>query len=295
MIVPIEVTNSIYNLLKENYSLSEILNMDKYKHYIAYSIINGLLTNYKEDKELLKKIKEFYLNEYRMPNKILIISDNHLGRLYDDEYLNYKKGKKKDIYINEKGLIVAYNYAIKNKISTVLHAGDIIEGNSDRNRYRINHKEQINYLKKIYSLLREVSDIKTFLLLGNHDYNCINYNQLTEQDFNSIENIKVIGVNHTYISMDNRLVKVVHNCSSSKSIEVPEFESEFELYGHSHYFEFNEDIRKIKLSSLTCIREWNDMSFVELQNEQQDFIFKKIDINEKQMGEYRLKKKIIMK
>ena len=37
------------------------------------------------------------------------------------------------------------------------------------------------------------------------------------------------------------------------------------------------------------------MSFVELQNEQQDFIFKKIDINEKQMGEYRLKKKIIMK
>ena len=287
MFVPKEKIESIYSLLKDK-PLNDIIKMDEYKEYMPYLIISKLFKTYPDDKELLIKLKDYYLNEYKMPDKILIISDNHLGRLYNDEYLKYKIGIKKDIYKNEDSLAVAYNYAIKNNINTVLHAGDIIEGNSDNTRHSMEVKEQILYLRKLYSCL---NNIKTYLLLGNHDYESICFDGIDEKDFMYIKNLEVIGVNHSYVSMDDRLIKVIHESKVSNFLLMPEYESEFELYGHKHFFTFNKDDRQITLSSLTNINEWNEMGFLELQNEEKEFVFKNINTNGRLINEYRLEKK----
>ena len=85
-------------------------------------------------------------------NKVIIISDTHYG----SEYENYK-------YID-----LVYNYAIKNNINFILHAGDFMQGTV---------KPVISSCQLVEDQIIHVLDnypyeesIKNYILIGNHDY-----------------------------------------------------------------------------------------------------------------------------
>ena len=89
-------------------------------------------------------------NEFRF----IVISDTHFGSVFENiKYLNY-----------------VYEYASKNDINYILHAGDLIEGSYDNfARCKEEYKtidSQIEHVFKDYSYDK---NIKNMILLANHD------------------------------------------------------------------------------------------------------------------------------
>lgn len=85
--------------------------------------------------------------------KALVISDTHLGSIED----------RVDIIDN------LFEYCAKNSIRYIFHCGDFINGVKHDNIFRSKHKtniEEIQYALKEYPYDK---DIKTLLVLGNHD------------------------------------------------------------------------------------------------------------------------------
>ncbi len=89
-------------------------------------------------------------------NQICVVSDTHLGNNLQQLHL-----------LNE-----IYQEAYNRGITTVLHVGDLVDGNytnraeNPRLLFLHNFDEQVNYAVEMYP---EVSGIKTYYILGSHD------------------------------------------------------------------------------------------------------------------------------
>lgn len=270
--------NNMHFLLNHDYTLSEVLEING-NNYSPYLVISELLKEYSGYKNILKKIKEYYLTEYKVPNRIVVISDTHIGRLNEDEYNKYLKKGINGPYENEKGLYAAYNHALKNNINTVVHLGDLVDGNPNNSKqnHSMNSIDQIIYTSNIYS---DFKDIKTLLLLGNHDYN------LPVSDyFEKNKNIDVIGLRQSYISMGEKLIKLFHKCKTD--IIIPELSHDLELIGHSHKaLNINHIDNRVKLPSLSYVNELPlSTKYIELINDENEYIIKGFNENENKYKE----------
>ena len=233
---------------------------------------------------VLTAIKDYY-NSFKIEdNKCLIISDTHIGRLDYNE-------PKSQMQKNEKGLYMAYNYALKNNIKKIIHAGDLIEGESDSSKNKLKLDEQFDYLKRIYPNLNE---IKTYLLLGNHDYNLYHYSSVDIfNQFNQIKNLEIIGVNYSFISYFGNLIKISHECSASEHYRNYNFQHIFELAGHSHMYLFDEEKRHIRVPTLSSLcQDESSRGFLELTDEENEYKFKFLDDNANYKSEKLLSKKL---
>ena len=183
---------------------------------------------------------------------------------------------------------MAFNYAISNNINNIIHAGDLLEGNSDPNTKRLPVNAQEEYLKMKYP---QINGINTFLLLGNHDYNTSYFCEINEQVIRNINYLDVIGVNYSYISFCNRLIKVSHYSKLSDFYENIDLPYEFELSGHSHSEYMVEERRKIGVPALAVAGELDSrIGFYELIDEEHEYLFKLFDKDCKYTKEYVLKK-----
>ena len=270
------------NMIYNGYTIKEIASTF---NTTAYYVIFILCRNDIKDINILNAIKNHYSSYKIDNNKCLVISDTHIGRIRKDESVN----DPNFILNNEYALYNAYNYAIKNNIYHVIHAGDLIEGNSNISTYRLEKNFQIKYLNRIYP---NINNIKTYLLLGNHDYNLAYYDNIKiDEEFNKLKQLEVIGVNYSYISFCNNLIKISHCCNAAdfyKNIDLP---YSFELSGHSHRFMFYDEERRIDVPTLSCTYEDNSgIGFIELTDEGNEYLFKFLDKNTNLRNEKILKK-----
>ena len=119
------------------------------EHIMLYSILNS---TGKYNEQLIGALPQLFLPD----NKIIIISDTHFGSKFE-----------KLRYIYE-----VFEFAKAHGVKTILHGGDIIEGNV-KNKKGFSSIKQANYFVERYP---HDDEITTHALFGNHDFLAITRN-----------------------------------------------------------------------------------------------------------------------
>ena len=287
----------------------------------SHRIIHYLLMRNPEDIQVLEEIKKYYYSNKIDSNRCLVIADSHIGRLDSSEYRNYKELVPAKYPINfggflynELALYKAYEYAYAKGIKYVIHAGDVIEGDSYENRKRMLLYHQLQYLKQYYP---QYDSIKTYCLLGNHDFNAMNHS-LSDDDekyrirhdvdpiikveykevfdtINSIKNMDIIGIKQSYVSFPNSLVKVYHESASEyRFISSLDQFIDLEIIGHTH--NYNIDNNRLYVPNIcTAGSPWNKIGYIELIDEEKEFVVKCFSPYSEIPKENVIKKKYIKK
>ena len=192
-----------------------------------------LISNYLQDKvicnnldyqkEVSKIAYKLYMQDQRkiLPitnidsNRVLLISDTHFG----SEYENYK-------YID-----LVYEYAIKNNIKHILHAGDFMQGTVKPviSSCQI-VEDQILYVLNNYPY---DESIKNHILIGNHDYFIFRKDDDIISYFDERKDLEFLGYRKVYLNWCNNLISLYHNLRKSK-IDVPRLETLIKFVGHRH-------------------------------------------------------------
>lgn len=152
-------------------------------------------------------------------SKILIISDTHYGSIYEN--LNYTYD--------------VFNFAKVNGIHTILHGGDIIDANVNPKR-GYNPIKQANYFINVYPL---DNNIKTYALLGNHDYLAITKYEEIRDIFSSRNDITVLGFKKSYLNWCKNIISLQHEIEKYK-LNLPTCADLLSFRGHSHFYHIKE-------------------------------------------------------
>lgn len=223
------------DLVKRGCSIEDILRIDG---KIAEEHIVKFLSDNFQDPDV-KKFLTAYYDQYRVDSdKVMIISDTHLGGIYGNYDLVYW----------------VYDFALKNGIKYILHAGDIIEGYVNRSIESPIVYEQVKELQEKYP---KTDEIKTYYILGNHDYmNKVSNKKkeiyaphLVKDTAYNIRGLEYAGVLKTYINFyDEHRIMLYH--SDQYGLRYPNLEHDLVLKGHGHGYCIDEKNNIVHLPSL---------------------------------------------
>lgn len=265
------------------YPLRDINNMCG--HLPIFKIIGMLMEDNENDPIYRSAITNYYKSLQINQRKCLIISDNHLGRLRKGEEVS-------EVLQNERGLFNAYMHAYNHGIFNIIHLGDLIEGNSFLGQPRIEIvKKQVEYLGNFYS---QLPPIKTYLLYGNHDFNSIIYDGIGLDFYKCCYRMELIGLKLSYINFCGSTLKLFHECSQASAYKTMKLPSHvLELSGHSHTYDYWEEVRRLRVPSLSCASDFlSEIGFLEMIDEGDVLLFKFFDYNDIEKPE---KEKVIKK
>lgn len=188
-------------------------------------------SDFYKDPNALRVLKEYYDNKIITGDKILLLTDTHIG----------------DRYIVPKLLDITYNHALKRNVKTAIHLGDIIEGdcggieNSDV-------ETQIKILKQYYP----ETEITTHYITGNHDETFHGKNvkcyELYKQALKSIKGLEFFSRLRTFANINGHRTMLYHCDAYSKHL--PAFDYDIKLCGHSHCYNFDENNRELTVPHL---------------------------------------------
>lgn len=223
------------DLVKRGCSIEDILRIDG---KIAEEHIIKFLSDNFQDPDV-KKFLTAYYDQYKVDSdKVMIISDTHLGGIYGNYDLVYW----------------VYDFALKNGIKYILHAGDIIEGYVNRSIQSPIVYEQVKELQEKYP---KTDEIKTYYILGNHDYmNKVSNKKkeiyaphLVKDTAYNIRGLEYAGVLKTYINFyDEHRIMLYH--SDQYGLRYPNLEHDLVLKGHGHGYCIDEKNNIVHLPSL---------------------------------------------
>lgn len=205
------------------------------------------------DPIIKKAIKDHYSQFTIDDSKAIIISDTHVGSYYEFLML----------------FDTIFNYCCVHDIKNIIHAGDLIEGNS----FTPNRKNPINrQISDIISIFNQKGIPKMFYLYGNHDYNVELYEHISlKEELKCLENLIYIGKGNSYVQLnDNDPINICHHLSSDETY-VPNFETNLKLEGHHHYYSYF-DNSVIYLPPLSLIGTNSNLGFLELKTVGNEFI-----------------------
>lgn len=176
-------------------------------------------------------------NEFRF----IVISDTHFGSVFENiKYLNY-----------------VYEYASKNDINYILHAGDLIEGSYDNfARCKEEYKtidSQIEHVFKDYSYDK---NIKNMILLANHDaYSIYHYGVDIAPLLKEREDFQILGYRCAYIKINDRYISLKHEISRLKN-NLKDYLTLIDFIGHSHQYRcnYNKTNTRVRIPTLSDMR-----------------------------------------
>lgn len=154
----------------------------------------------------------------QIPNteeKIIIISDTHLGSIYEN--IDYLKQ--------------VYEYATIYNIKTILHAGDLIQSTKRnvKNKYR-NEYSQICHVIDSYP---EDINIQNYILFGNHDYHTLKKDDEYQKLLSTRRDFTFLGTKRAYLNWQNNIISLLHQ-TPKYNIKVPNLDTLINFCGHSH-------------------------------------------------------------
>lgn len=208
-----------------NISYEEIFNSLTLLHFNGFNISKKYYANGDMVFSLIKHSKFTNKNKNAIitePNEndfeILVISDFHLGSLYERIDL-----------INE----FYYNYCKENNIHIVLNIGDILEGVINLSNVKIPWDEQVFHALDI---LPHVPDIITFLVLGNHDHSILmKYGQnIRDVLKNNFHDIVPLGYGKAEVKIKNDEIIMQHPLLIKEFKENNMYDHKLILRGHGH-------------------------------------------------------------
>ena len=197
----------VNKLYEEGCSLKEISEITGLSYYETLFLLRHLV----EQLEIEKLVS----CETIQDSELLIISDTHLGSIYENID-----------YIKE-----VYQYAKKNHIQTILHGGDFIQSTiSNVKQELLDEKKQLEYAIKVYPYQE---DIKNYILLGNHDYNTLKKGEVYFDILKEREDFVFLGFKRAYLTWQNKLISVCHQ-TKKYLLPIPSVDNFLNLKGHSH-------------------------------------------------------------
>ncbi len=173
--------------------------------------------------------------------KFIVISDTHFGSVFENiEYLDY-----------------VYEYASKNGINYILHAGDLIEGSyDDFGRCKEEYKtidSQVEHVLKDYSYDK---NIKNMILLANHDaYSIYHYGVDIVPLLSEREDFQILGYRCAYIKVNDKYISLKHEISRLKN-NLKDYLTLIDFIGHSHQYRcnYNKTNTRIRVPTLSDMR-----------------------------------------
>lgn len=231
-----DIHKKIIEYIKEDKSMREIadiLNISEKQLYVrikqiiayGYQIIPSY--NYSSDikyklsneleKEERKNSVTINIPSLTKEFRCLAISDIHIGNI------------KSNIEFVKK----VYEYASNNDINIILNCGDLIEGD-----YSTDKKSISDIYKQIEELIKKYpydKNIRTFTILGNHDYHALHYNNIdiSKTIANARYDIIPIGFGKGIVNISNDSLLLQHELSVVENPEICN-NSKIILVGHGH-------------------------------------------------------------
>lgn len=156
--------------------------------------------------------------------KILIISDTHIGSIYE----NFD-------YLKE-----VYKLAKEQGIHTILHGGDLIQSTYTNvsNKYRDEYR-QLEHVVEDYPLDESITN---YILFGNHDYNTLKKARAYLEILKTRKDFELLGFKRAYINWNGIIVSLFHT-TKKYHLSVPRMDTDLNLKGHSHKLSHGKDKR----------------------------------------------------
>ena len=194
------------------------------------------------DKKSIQDGKTYDIKTNSKNNRLLVISDTHLGSKFDRIDLLDK----------------VYEYAIKNNIHIILHCGDFLDGiYNDNGRTKNKNIE----LQCKYALSKYPSDksITNFLIFGNHDYASLKKYGIDIKTVIENNRIDIIPIDYGYgtVKICNENITMYHKLSNNSRLKS---NSKINLIGHTHKCssDFGNNCLDIYVPSLCDLSIHND-------------------------------------
>ena len=182
------------------------------EHIMLYSILNS---TGKYNEQLIGTLPQLFLPD----DKIIIISDTHFGSKFE-----------KLRYIYE-----VFEFAKAHGVKTILHGGDIIEGNI-KSKKGFSSIKQANYFIEKYP---HDDEITTHALFGNHDFLAITRNPEVGEVLKSREDVLPLGYKKAYINLNGTIISLQHEIEDYK-LCLPLKGEYISFKGHSHFYHIRE-------------------------------------------------------
>lgn len=173
--------------------------------------------------------------------KFIVISDTHFGSVFENiEYLEH-----------------VYEYASKNNIKYILHAGDLIEGSyDDFGRCKSEYStidSQVNHVLKDYCYEKS---IKNLILLANHDvYSIYHYGIDIAPLLTERKDFEILGYRSSYLKVNDKYISLKHEISRLKN-SLKDYITLIDFVGHSHQYRcyYNKTNTRIKVPTLSDMK-----------------------------------------
>lgn len=211
-----ELKETIAVLLAKNLSFEEMCQEVNLPRYKLIHILTLLKNNPKYIRDNITSLV------IKTSEKVMIISDTHLGSKFE----------------NSCYLEMAYQKAQDEKITTIVHTGDLLEGMPNAiNPFR-SYEKQLEHVIFDYP---KYENISTYILLGNHDYkfNIKGY-EVDEIIAKERNDLKILGFKKGYMKVDDDLISLNHQVSKYH-LNIPNYSTIASFLGHSHKVKFNKN------------------------------------------------------
>ena len=212
----------VKELYEEGYTVSEISEIMK----LTFNETIAILVRVMDGLDLVKLMAFDTISD----DKVLILSDTHLGSVYENmEYLK-----------------MAYQYAKEQDIHVAFHAGDLIQSTfrNVQDQYQ-DERKQLRHVQRDYPS----SDIKNYILLGNHDYNTLKKDSYYYELLDERDDFYLMGFKRAYISWRDYLFSMYHTIKKYH-VPIPNIESTLNFKGHSHKLSYKK-LKSIDVPTLS--------------------------------------------
>lgn len=161
------------------------------------------------------ELKSILASTHIFSESFIIISDTHIGsKLENPLYLK-----------------IVYDYALKNNIKHIFHAGDLLQSSiKPVNPKYMNPMTQASHLIDVYP---ESNRITNHILLGNHDFHIIEKESQVWKILSSRKDFDILGFKKAYFTWNNYLLSMSHDINKYHII-LPNVDSLVRFVGHRH-------------------------------------------------------------
>ncbi len=257
-----EIDDNVQNIVLQEFNqipIEELLKKTKLNKQELISLLIKNNIEYDIDLNKGKTIKE---------NKILIISDTHIGSEYEN--ISY--------------LDMVYEFAIKNNITKIIHGGDLLQSTMKHVKQEyIDPEKQFKHFMSVYPYDRNITN---YVTLGNHDLSILDKFEKGINIFKPRKDIKILGFKRTYINWNDTTISILHECPKYQ-LEIPNLQTIVNLHGHRHNIKVS-DTGSIHIPTLSD----NVMSYGNNDNPYPGFLVAYIDKNNLYIEHYIIKSKI---
>lgn len=187
------------------------------------------------------KCQQVFKIDEKKDFKFIVISDTHFGSVFENiKYLDY-----------------VYEYASKNDINYILHAGDLIEGSYDdfgrcKDEYRTINS-QVEHVLRDYLYDK---NIKNMILLANHDvYSIYHYGVDIAPLLSEREDFQILGYRCVYIKINDKYISLKHEISRLKN-NLKDYLTLVDFIGHSHQYRcnYNKTNTRVRVPTLSDMK-----------------------------------------